>query len=74
MLMEANSKNSFYLPKMATNEWTGTMNLTESHCGTDLGLMRTKAEPQADGSYKNHGTKKYLYHRVTMICLKILSI
>ncbi|MEQ8256443.1 MAG: acyl-CoA dehydrogenase family protein, partial [Roseovarius confluentis] len=41
-----------YLPKMASCDWTGTMNLTEPHCGTDLGLMRTKAEPQGDGSYK----------------------
>ena len=40
-----------YLPKMVSCEWTGTMNLTEPHCGTDLGLMRTKAEPQEDGSY-----------------------
>ena len=39
-----------YLPKMISNEWTGTMNLTEPHCGTDLGMIRTKAEPQDDGS------------------------
>jgi alkylation response protein AidB-like acyl-CoA dehydrogenase len=49
-----------YLPKMVTCEWTGTMNLTEPHCGTDLGLMRTKAEPQADGSYKISGTKIFI--------------
>ncbi len=49
-----------YLPKMVTNEWTGTMNLTESHCGTDLGLMRTKAEPQADDSYKISGQKIFI--------------
>ena len=41
-------------------EWTGTMNLTEPHCGTDLGLMRTKAEPQADGSYKITGQKIFI--------------
>ncbi|MDI1245629.1 MAG: acyl-CoA dehydrogenase N-terminal domain-containing protein, partial [Rhodoferax sp.] len=41
-----------YLHKMTSGEWTGTMCLTEPHCGTDLGLMRTKAEPQGDGSYK----------------------
>jgi alkylation response protein AidB-like acyl-CoA dehydrogenase len=41
------SRRTKYLPKMASGEWTGTMNLTEPHCGTDLGLMRTKAEPQA---------------------------
>jgi len=49
-----------YLPKMATGEWSGTMNLTEPHCGTDLGLIRTKAEPQPDGSYKITGTKIFI--------------
>ena len=49
-----------YLPKMVSCEWTGTMNLTEPHCGTDLGLIRTKAEPQADGSYAITGTKIFI--------------
>ncbi len=49
-----------YLPKMVSCEWTGTMNLTEPHCGTDLGLMRTKAEPQGDGSYKITGQKIFI--------------
>ncbi|MEP2784145.1 MAG: acyl-CoA dehydrogenase C-terminal domain-containing protein [Pseudoruegeria sp.] len=49
-----------YLPNMASCEWTGTMNLTEPHCGTDLGLMRTKAEPQDDGSYKISGQKIFI--------------
>ena len=49
-----------YLPKLVTGEWTGTMNLTEPHCGTDLGLMRTKAEPQDDGSYRITGTKIFI--------------
>ena len=49
-----------YLPKMVSCEWTGTMNLTEPHCGTDLGLMRTKAEPQADGSFKLSGQKIFI--------------
>ncbi|WP_209547128.1 acyl-CoA dehydrogenase C-terminal domain-containing protein [Ruegeria sp. HKCCSP346] len=49
-----------YLPKMVSCEWTGTMNLTEPHCGTDLGLMRTKAEPQGDGSYKISGQKIFI--------------
>jgi alkylation response protein AidB-like acyl-CoA dehydrogenase len=49
-----------YLPKMVSCEWTGTMNLTEPHCGTDLGLMRTRAEPQPDGSYKITGTKIFI--------------
>jgi alkylation response protein AidB-like acyl-CoA dehydrogenase len=42
-----------YLTKLVSGEWTGTMCLTEPHCGTDLGMLRTKAEPQADGSYKS---------------------
>jgi alkylation response protein AidB-like acyl-CoA dehydrogenase len=49
-----------YLPKLTTCEWTGTMNLTEPHCGTDLGLMRTKAIPQDDGSYKITGQKIFI--------------
>lgn len=49
-----------YLPKLVSGEWAGTMNLTEPHCGTDLGLMRTKAEPQDDGSYKISGTKIFI--------------
>ena len=51
---------AIYLPKMVTCEWTGTMNLTEPHCGTDLGLMRTKAEPQGDGSFKITGQKIFI--------------
>jgi alkylation response protein AidB-like acyl-CoA dehydrogenase len=49
-----------YLPKLTSGEWTGTMCLTEPHCGTDLGLLRTKAEPQADGSYKITGAKIFI--------------
>ena len=49
-----------YLPNMVSGEWSGTMNLTEPHCGTDLGLMRTKAEPQDDGSYAITGTKIFI--------------
>ncbi len=49
-----------YVPKMVAGEWTGTMNLTEPHCGTDLGLLRTKAAPQPDGSYKITGTKIFI--------------
>ena len=49
-----------YLPKMVSCEWTGTMNLTEPHCGTDLGLMRTKAVPNDDGSYKISGQKIFI--------------
>jgi alkylation response protein AidB-like acyl-CoA dehydrogenase len=49
-----------YLHKMTSGEWTGTMCLTEPHCGTDLGLMRTKADPQADGTYKITGNKIFI--------------
>jgi alkylation response protein AidB-like acyl-CoA dehydrogenase len=49
-----------YLHKMTSGEWTGSMCLTEPHCGTDLGLMRTKAEPQADGTYKLTGNKIFI--------------
>ena len=49
-----------YLPKMISNEWLGTMNLTEPHCGTDLGLIRTRAVPQADGTYAITGTKIFI--------------
>ena len=49
-----------YLPKMISGEWAGTMNLTEPHCGTDLGLLRTKAAKQADGSYRISGTKIFI--------------
>ena len=49
-----------YLPKMATGEWTGTMNLTEPQCGTDLGLVRTKAVPNGDGSYSITGQKIWI--------------
>jgi len=49
-----------YLPNLISGEWTGTMCLTEPQCGTDLGLVRTKAEPQADGSYEISGTKIWI--------------
>ena len=54
------AQKAMWLPKMVSCEWTGTMNLTEPHCGTDLGLLRTKAEPQADGSYKITGQKIFI--------------
>ena len=49
-----------YLPKMISNQWLGTMNLTEPHAGTDLGMIRTRAVPQADGSYAITGTKIFI--------------
>ena len=56
----SDQQKATYLPKLVSNEWTGTMNLTEPHCGTDLGLLRTKAEPQADGSYAISGQKIFI--------------
>ncbi|MDN4056398.1 acyl-CoA dehydrogenase C-terminal domain-containing protein [Massilia sp. YIM B02763] len=53
-------QKKFYLPKLVSGEWTGTMCLTEAHCGTDLGLLRSKAEPQADGTYKITGSKIFI--------------
>jgi len=49
-----------YVPNIVSGKWAGTMNLTEPHCGTDLGMIRTRAEPQADGSYKISGTKIFI--------------
>jgi butyryl-CoA dehydrogenase len=49
-----------FLPKLVSGEWLGTMNLTEPQCGTDLGLIRTRAEPEADGSYRITGTKIFI--------------
>ena len=61
-LMEGGSdeQKALYGPKMASSEWAGTMNLTEPQCGTDLGLIKTKAVPQADGSYKITGQKIWI--------------
>ncbi len=53
-------QKEMYLPKMVSGEWTGTMNLTEPQCGTDLGMIRTKAEPKSDGSYSITGTKIFI--------------
>ncbi|OBX20204.1 acyl-CoA dehydrogenase [Erythrobacter sp. QSSC1-22B] len=53
-------QKDMYLPKMISGEWSGTMNLTEPQCGTDLGMIRTKAEPQGDGSYALTGTKIFI--------------
>ncbi|WP_095590518.1 acyl-CoA dehydrogenase C-terminal domain-containing protein [Actibacterium ureilyticum] len=56
----SDAQKATYLPNMVSCEWTGTMNLTEPHCGTDLGLMRTKAVPQGDGTYKISGQKIFI--------------
>jgi alkylation response protein AidB-like acyl-CoA dehydrogenase len=54
------AQKAMYLPRLTSGEWTGTMCLTEPHCGTDLGLLRTKAEPQPDGSYRLTGQKIFI--------------
>ncbi len=56
----SDEQKQLYLPRLVSGEWTGTMNLTEPHCGTDLGLMRTRAEPQEDGTYRVTGTKIFI--------------
>jgi alkylation response protein AidB-like acyl-CoA dehydrogenase len=53
-------QQALYLPKMVAGTWTGTMNLTEPHCGTDLGLIKTRAEPKGDGSFAITGTKIFI--------------
>ena len=60
MVHASEELKSRYLPKMTTGEWTGTMDLTEPHCGTDLGLIKTRAVPQADGSYAITGQKIFI--------------
>lgn len=56
----SDAQKDLYLPKLASGQWGGTMNLTEPHCGTDLGLLRTKAVPQGDGTYKITGGKIWI--------------
>src|SRR5271154_5849745 len=53
----SDEQKQLYLPKLASGQWGGTMNLTEPQCGTDLGLIRTKATPAGDGSYRISGQK-----------------
>src|SRR3979490_223932 len=60
VLHGSSEQKAAYLPKVIEGRWTGTMNLTKPHCGTDLGLLRTKAVKQQDGSYKITGTKIFI--------------
>ena len=60
LIKGTDEQKATYLPKMIAGTWTGTMNLTEPHCGTDLGMIKTRAEPQADGSYAITGTKIFI--------------
>ena len=63
-----------FLPKMVSGEWSGTMNLTEPHCGTDLGLLRTRAEPRADGSYAITGQKIFISAGEHDLCGNIIHL
>jgi alkylation response protein AidB-like acyl-CoA dehydrogenase len=60
LVAASDEQKAVYVPKMVSGQWGGTMNLTEPHCGTDLGMIRTKAEPVGDGSYKITGTKIFI--------------
>ncbi|MGB1091619.1 MAG: acyl-CoA dehydrogenase C-terminal domain-containing protein [Oceanobacter sp.] len=53
-------QKAIYLPRLVSGEWTGTMCLTEAHCGSDLGTLKTRAEPNSDGSYRLNGTKIFI--------------
>jgi alkylation response protein AidB-like acyl-CoA dehydrogenase len=60
LVAASDEQKALYVPNMVSGRWTGTMNLTEPHCGTDLGLIRTRAEPQPDGSWRVSGTKIFI--------------
>ena len=60
LLHGSDEQKNLYLPKLTSGQWTGTMCLTEPHCGTDLGMLRTRAEPQADGTYRLTGAKIFI--------------
>ena len=67
-------QQALYLPKRRSGEWTGTMNLTEPQAGSDLGLVRTRAEPQTDGSFRIHGTKIYITYGEHDMAANILHL
>ena len=60
LIKGSDAQKATYLPNMVSGRWTGTMNLTEPHCGTDLGLLKTRADPNPDGSYSLTGTKIFI--------------
>jgi len=70
----SDAQKQMYLPKMVSCEWGGTMNLTEPHCGTDLGLIRTKAEPAGDDSYKITGQKIWISGGEHDMCDNIIHL
>jgi len=65
------AQKQLYLPKLVSGDWGGTMNLTEPHCGTDLGLLRTKAVPQDDGSYRSGGEHDLADNIVHLVLARI---
>ncbi|MEM9371910.1 MAG: acyl-CoA dehydrogenase family protein, partial [Pseudomonadota bacterium] len=67
-------QKAMYLPKLASAEWGGTMNLTEPHCGTDLGMLRTKAVPQDDGTFKVSGQKIFISSGEHDMCENIIHL
>jgi acyl-CoA dehydrogenase len=70
----SNEQKSTYLPKMIEGEWSGTMNLTEAHCGTDLGLIKTRAVPNGDGSHSIFGTKIFISSGEHDLALNIIHL
>ncbi|MFI4988547.1 MAG: acyl-CoA dehydrogenase N-terminal domain-containing protein, partial [Alphaproteobacteria bacterium] len=75
--IEANASEALktlYLPKLASGAWSGTMCLTEPQCGTDLGLVRTRAEPDGEGSYKITGTKIFISAGEHDLCENIIHL
>ncbi|MFZ7090284.1 acyl-CoA dehydrogenase C-terminal domain-containing protein [Primorskyibacter sp. 2E233] len=70
----SDEQKALYLPKMVSCEWGGTMNLTEPHCGTDLGLIRTKAVPDGDGTYKITGQKIWISAGEHDMCDNIIHL
>ena len=67
----SDAQKQLYLPKLTSGEWTGTMCLTEAHCGTDLGLLRTKAEPLPDGTYALTGNKIFISNIVHLVLARL---
>lgn len=63
-----------YLSKLASGEWTGAMHLTEAHAGSDLGLVRTRAEPRSDGSYRVHGSKIFITNAEHDLTVNIVNL
>jgi len=68
------AQKRLYLPKLASGEWTGAMHLTEAHAGSDLRLIRTRAVPQADGSYRIHGTKSFITNAEHDLAANIVNV